>query len=247
MRRIVRKKLSDEAARYLEEQTQLIKAAPRNKRRSLARKIWKQAKRTAAFKEITRKLHRMATGLGRCMYCEDSSGASIDHFRPIDDDPRQAFRWKNYLYSCSSCNSNEKRSQFPTDPNTREPLLVKPTKDNPQDHLVLDPFTGDFAVCNGSAKGEPTIRIFGLNRRTDLAKGRRNAFAALQVLLGRYAELRRQGHDAKAAIVAETIREYPFSSVFAYLVNIAMSPAASQLIPQCVTAIRSCPEIRSWV
>jgi hypothetical protein len=62
---------------------------------ALARKLWKQAKKTAPFIEIRRKLREMATGLRRCMYCEDSSAVTIDHFWPIAVSPRRAFRWKN--------------------------------------------------------------------------------------------------------------------------------------------------------
>ena len=66
-----------------------------------AAKLWRAQrsgrKRAAAFEDVRRTLQKMATGRQRCMYCEDSRGAGIDHFRPRATYPERAFAWDNYL------------------------------------------------------------------------------------------------------------------------------------------------------
>ncbi|NOY25886.1 MAG: HNH endonuclease, partial [Oligoflexia bacterium] len=105
----------------------------------------------------------MASGRARCMYCEDSLGTDIDHFRPKADFPQRAFAWPNYLLACSHCNSNLKRNAFPIDGNG-DPLLLDPSADNPAEHLLFSPSTGEFVSVG--AKGQESIRVFGLNDDT---------------------------------------------------------------------------------
>ncbi|MBW8876770.1 MAG: hypothetical protein JF614_17545 [Acidobacteria bacterium] len=109
----------------------------------------------------------MASGLERCMYCEDSEGTAIEHFWPKSVYPERAFDWLNYLIACSRCNSNFKRDQFPLDA-AGAPLLVNPSEEEPLDHLSFSPSTGRFEPR--SPKGDPSIDVFGLNRTT-LTKG----------------------------------------------------------------------------
>jgi len=147
------------------------------------------------FDEVKRKLRRMAPGRERCMYCEDSEGTDIDHFRPKSRYPSHAFRWPNYLYACSRCNSNEKRYDFPLDA-AGNPLLIDPTAEDPSPHFQLVPETGQLVPL--SPKGESTAQVFGLNRREVLTEGRRYAWTTLLELLRAYTsstETTGAGHD----------------------------------------------------
>ncbi len=247
MRRIVRRKLDKKTQTYLDMKTAEILGKPEGARATLAKQLWRSAKGTAAFGVIKRKLRRMATGRERCMYCEDSSGASIDHFWPLARYPLRAFRWKNYLYACAWCNSHEKRDQFPISWVSRKPLLIDPTIDDPMDHLVLDRHTGRFEARDGSSKGRPTIHVFGLNRRPDLPEGRRDAFKTLELLLGYYAELAARGNVVEASVIKAHVQKRPFSSVFAHLLETASSPASTVIHPACLAALRAYPEIRGWL
>ncbi|QMU74236.1 hypothetical protein GXP74_34325 [Streptacidiphilus sp. P02-A3a] len=92
----------------------------------------------------------MAPGLSRCMYCGDSEGTDIDHFRPIASDPLGTFRWTNHLLACSHCNSNMKRDRYPRD-SSGACLLVDPCVDDPHEHLELTFATGGYTPL--TAKG----------------------------------------------------------------------------------------------
>ncbi len=92
-----------------------------------------------------------------------------------------AYDWDNLLPSCILCNqlnrtpTNEligKGNRFPTvgqhatapgeDLEAEQPLLLNPLKDDPAEHLVLDPTTG---ILGGKTeKGKTTIAVLGLNR-----------------------------------------------------------------------------------
>jgi len=246
MRRIVRRKLDPGTQWYLDDKSAEVMAAPRRERAARARALWKAAQKTAALKAVKRTLRRMASGLGRCMYCEDSAGATIDHFRPLARYPHLAFRWKNHFHACSFCNSNQKRDQFPVDA-ARRPLLIKPTLEDPLVHLELEPDTGNFKERDGSPKGAATIRVFGLNARPDLPRGRKNALLVLQGLLRDYAQLRRDGSVGRATEYERVIRNFPFSSVLVHLMELASGPGAAVLEPDCITAIATHPEIRGWL
>jgi uncharacterized protein (TIGR02646 family) len=204
--------------------------------------LWKR-KANRAFDEIRRVLRRMATGLDRCMYCEDSEGNAIDHFWPLAKYPERAFRWRNYLWACTHCNSNQKRDRFPLD-DAGQPLLIDPTDDEPLLHLAFSPSTGEYGAL--SPKGRVSIEVFGL-RRSNLVRGRARAWIRIQGLVLLYAARRRAGHHAKADDIRTSFSEYPFASVFAAFQKIAGSAEAIEWIDDdCVNALEEYPEILSW-
>lgn len=57
------------------------------------------------FREIRRTLAKMCCGAIRCMYCEDSRADEVEHHRPKNLYPSEAFVWENYLYACGTCNA----------------------------------------------------------------------------------------------------------------------------------------------
>ena len=69
MRPIKRLPLSADTEKFLRERTARVSRA-RNKP-AAAKRLWKQ-KGNKAFAEIRKQLKNMASGLERCMYCEDS-------------------------------------------------------------------------------------------------------------------------------------------------------------------------------
>ncbi|MCP4565311.1 MAG: hypothetical protein GY837_32750, partial [Bosea sp.] len=79
MKRIMRRPLSSRARRFLRARTETVTASGDPK--AEARRLWR-LKKNRAFEEIRQQLRAMATGLDRCMYCEDNEGTDIDHFWP---------------------------------------------------------------------------------------------------------------------------------------------------------------------
>jgi uncharacterized protein (TIGR02646 family) len=241
MKRIQRLPLSQRAIEVLLRRAQMVAGAADP--RAEARRLWKrQSNKT--FQEIRDVLKRMATGIERCMYCEDSQGTAIEHFWPKSVYPERAFDWFNYLIACSGCNSNVKRDQFPLN-EAGEPFLVNPTEEDPLDHLSLITATGDYHPL--SLKGDSSIGVFGLNRTT-LSDGRRDAWVSMQSLLVDYAYARERSDDEWADSIERAVRRHPFAGVLATLLRISQSPDTDFLVsPECLQAIQAHPKILGWI
>lgn len=186
----------------------------------------------------------MATGIERCMYCEDSHGTDIEHFRPKSEYPTFAFTWENYLLACSECNSNHKRTEFPLDDEGR-PLLIDPCVDEPREHLAFSPSTGKFVELD--LKGKHSTVVFGLNRYS-LERARRRTWVEVQELLACYAAHVQAGRSRRAEEVKATICDLPHQSVLVEIVELAArNDAARYLEAECRDAIANHPEIRQWL
>jgi len=241
MRQLQRKSLSPQAEDFLAKRTARVKSSPKPKQE--VERLWRQ-RNVKAFREIRKTLAEMASGRQRCMYCEDSLGTDIEHFWPKSEFPARAFTWANYLWACSHCNSNEKRTSFPRDSRGR-PLLIDPTAEEPLDHLLLSPTTGKFVPL--TRKGRESEEVFGLNRGV-LEQGRLDAWVALQDLLPAYAKFVRTGNSVEAEKRRRAVGRHPFSSVLVSLLRIAAGRNPSRVIhPDCLAALREHPEIRSWI
>lgn len=146
---------------------------------------------------------------GKCAFCESHiravSYGAVEHFRPKagfkqhEDDSLGrpgyywlAYSWDNLYFACQICNERFKGNLFPlANPDRRarchrhrvsreRPLLVDPGKEDPADFLDFD---AEYArPVDGSAKGETTIRVLGLNREA-LAHKRRESLRSLEILL----------------------------------------------------------------
>ena len=129
---------------------------------------WKVARQTRAVGSVLQVLRQMMGPRERCMYCVDSHGCDIEHFRPKAIFPRRAFQWRNLLLCCSDC-GRLKGSQFPT-ANGR-PMLIDPSAEDPWQYLEFDPDTGDLAARfdvqanEWSPKGVKTVEVLQLDRR----------------------------------------------------------------------------------
>lgn len=127
---------------------------------------------------------------GKCAYCESPIGTlsdgDVDNFRPKagarglepnDYSPQHywwlAYEWENLLLSCQVCGRKNKRDLFPVEGvraaigtrgaelRTERALLIDPTIDDPEDHLV---FQNDGLVNPLTKQGATTIEILRLNR-----------------------------------------------------------------------------------
>jgi len=238
MRRLVRPSLTKKTLKFLEDRRQRVANA--SDPVAEAFRLWRR-QGAQPFAEIRRTLGEMAFGRKRCMYCEDSEGTDIDHFRPKAKYAHSAFDWNNFFLACSHCNSNQKRDQFPFDESGR-PLLIDPSAEEPGDHLQLVPETGAFVGI--TTKGEVSISVFGLARQT-LEQGRRDAWIVLSELLEVYGESVDVDRE-RASKIAAAVQRYPFSSVLLHLISTLDLPNGAALFPNLHRVLSAHPEIRSW-
>jgi hypothetical protein len=83
-------------------QEKIDKSGAYTERVTTALAAWKS--KPSEFKAVRNLLRAMCSGSGRCMYCEDSLGDEIEHYRPKALYPELTFAWRNFLLSCGTCN-----------------------------------------------------------------------------------------------------------------------------------------------
>lgn len=181
MRRVIRPALPKAAQTYLNK-----RQASTNAKRELGQldieKEWKVARQTKALNSVLATLRQMVWPRERCMYCVDSHGADIEHFRPKARYSQSAFVWSNLLLCCTEC-GRFKGNQFPM--SGRRSLLINPSIEDPWLHLDFDPVTGnltarfDLQMNNWSLKGSKTVELLRLDRREAMAVGYANTFKRL--------------------------------------------------------------------
>lgn len=185
MRRVHRVALPHSARSYLDRRQARV-----NRRQDLGtldiESEWKSARQTKAIGSVLACLRRMMGVHERCMYCVDSHGSDIEHFRPKAKFPKLGFRWSNLLLCCTEC-GRFKGSTFPMA--GRRPLLIDPTVEDPWQHIDFDPDTGNLsarfnvAVNDWSAKGAATVDILQLDRREAVAASYQRTFRRLSEAL----------------------------------------------------------------
>ncbi|MFN4001710.1 HNH endonuclease [Microcella sp.] len=206
-------------------------------RANASKRTWTN-KSSARFREIRAALERAAGTNLRCMYCDDNEGTAIDHFDPRIRSPELTFEWNNYLLACSGCNSNAKRSQFPIDENG-DSLLVNPMREEPSDHLTLNPANGQ--IVTHTEKGLETIRVFNLNRER-LRAGRTDAWAGLEALVAAYGRQMDAGLTEDGVETLKRIKSHAFAEVLEEMRRYAAAPNA--LLSDSLRAtLRRHPEI----
>ena len=113
---------------------------------------------------------------GNCWYCErrclreaDDGGRAptIDHFRPLKRFPELAYRWSNWIISCSRCNLDNKEAKWPgsgyVDPSAAD------AKDRAERFFDYDAATGEIIPIPGlpskaRESAQRTIDDLGLNK-----------------------------------------------------------------------------------
>lgn len=149
-------------------------------------KEWKSARQTKTLKSVLATLQEIMGARERCMYCVDSHGSDIEHFRPKTPYPQHAFQWPNLLLCCTEC-GRFKGSQFPM--HRGRPLLIDPCAEDPWRHLDFDPDTGnltarfDVRANDWSAKGSKTVEVFMLDQREAVAAGYQAGFRRLSAIV----------------------------------------------------------------
>ena len=171
MRRLHRPSLGRKTWVWLSLRTRQVLAAEDPKAR--ASKLWSKYSRHRYRERVREALRIMSSGVGRCMYCEDSAAQEVEHFWPKARYPERAFCWENLLLVCGQCNRS-KLAQFPLDA-LGKPLLIDPTAEDPTLHLETSPRQGRLMARNGSPRGQTTIDVLKLNR-WELERGRTNAW-----------------------------------------------------------------------
>lgn len=197
---------------------------------------WKKLGR-GRRQELLSKLRSMAPGIERCMYCEDSGGTDIEHFRPKSSYPGWAFQWENYLLACSHCNSNRKRNRFPL-LDDGQPALIDPTAVDPSVHLIFSPTTGRYEARDGDVIAARSIDVFGLNRQV-CTQGRQDMWHNLLDLIAAYEEM-----PGRRARILERISRFPFQGVRLYLRRTWESIGRDVLLPpETIDALTKHPEL----
>jgi hypothetical protein len=183
---------------------------------------WSSRRNNKPIQTVREMLLSMCTGLGRCMYCEDSRAHDIEHAWPKALYPGLVFAWANFLYACSGCNrskgakfkvwlpdgrivdvARKSRTAVPTQLAVDDPLLIgaplliDPRSEDPLDFLRLDLETGVFDEIHRTGRrfdrANITIDLLGLNEREYLVEARRHGYQAADSLLADYVRLKRDG------------------------------------------------------
>ncbi len=220
---------------------EIAKEATEKARKDKARILW--AARRSVRPMLLAALMEMAPGHARCMYCGDSQGTDIDHFDPKSRNPLRTFDWLNHLLACSYCNSNQKRSLFPTD-GDGVPLLVDPTSVDPLDHLRLVLPLGEYRAR--TPQGQACIDVFGLNSRPVLVKGRVDAYATARHSLELWRIAMDKGQLDKAREIVQVSWNRPLVDVLVAMFHQSEHPAAGALFAgeDDVLALLRDPELR---
>ncbi|WP_432059658.1 HNH endonuclease [Streptomyces sp. S1] len=242
MIRLGRTALPSDTVERLGEYTRDIEAQTNEKdRKDRARKLWENRRgvRPALLDALT----EMAPGHARCMYCGDGQGTDIDHFDPKSRTPLRTFDWFNHLLACSYCNSNQKRSLFPTD-GDGTPLLVDPTLRDPLDHLRLVLPLGQYKAR--TPQGQACIDVFGLNSRPVLVKGRVDAYATARHSLELWRIATDKGQHNKASEIVRVSWNRPLVDVLVAMFHQSRHSAADALFmgEEEVLALLRDPELR---
>ena len=156
----------------------------------------------------------MCVGVEVCNYCENNEATDIEHIYPKSFSPERAFRWENYLLSCSTCNSKHKLDRFAIfDPNLFDPffeiprgsgkpanddgVMINPRVENPLEFFWLDIENRTFILnpqlsldSRGTKRAEYTLKLLGLNDRETLRTARKSAASYYIDRLERYVKVK---------------------------------------------------------
>lgn len=153
-------------------------------RPAAVRASWKGA--DTVRRRLKEQLERTAFRPAFCMYCQESRGTDIDHYRPVVLAPHLAFVWTNHLLACAYCNQQAKRDDFPMTA-SGEALLLDPTVDDSGLHLAMS-HAGHLIPLTD--RGEATVRVLRLNNRPEITVARERALRHIERQLRRARDLR---------------------------------------------------------
>ncbi len=233
---------------------------------------WTSRRGNKPIRVVREMLLAMCSGLGRCMYCEDSRAHDVEHVRPKALYPDLVFAWANFLYACSDCNgpkgakfkvhmrdgrifdvSRKRKAPPPVqltvdDPLVLgEPLLLDPRCEDPLDFLRLDLDMGVFEEVPSAGlaleRATFTIDLLGLNEREHLVEARQDTFQTAESVLGHYVSLKHEGAEP-AAIAAkrQAIVRQPHRTVWEEMKRQRHAPGRAKLR----ALFEAAPEALHW-
>ncbi len=162
-------------------------------------KIWKTFSKSPEYKKVQEHLQKMFNS--KCAYCEDNEPTQIEHFWPKSPfkannkkgSPTKMFVWENLFLSCHICNGFScKGSKMEWDANGH-PKLLDPCVEDPFQFFSIivdvndtnlgwiDPLL-ELQIAD-LEKASYTIRLFKLNLRAALRKGRKKTIVEFYTLL----------------------------------------------------------------
>jgi hypothetical protein len=234
----------DALASYQSALDRAVRAERRKKSPEVGDRVdeaWEGRRSNAALQAVEEALRAMASGLERCMYCEDGQGCDVEHRYPRVPYPEKAFAWLNLLWICAICN-RQKNSAF-------DEAMLDPTSDDPFDHLVLSISTGRYTAREESSRGSATLRVLRrLASDQTLARGRHNALMKLRTFLREYDAHHAAGRVGQADEIRRFVVEEPFSAAFAAVLRASTEPGANDVLGEELVAVLSRhPGMRRWL
>lgn len=203
-------------------------------------RVWKARRQSTTLQAIEIALKAMASGIARCMYCDEGHGHQIEHFRPKAHYDKETFTWENLLWVCGECNT-QKNTDFDEE-------ILNPTSDDPLDdsleHLQLTFGEGRFKPRNQSRRGDITLNRLKQLCEQDFINGRKNAFTLIRVLL--------EGFPCAGPNTRTDIRyllvNMPLGSVFAAVLRASREDDAVEVLgPELISVLTQNPEIYDWL
>jgi uncharacterized protein (TIGR02646 family) len=186
-------------------QAQVNLCGPHQAKVAAAKKLFasKNRKNDTTFKVVRQVLSEMCFGAQRCCYCEDSAADEVEHIKPKNLYPGEAFVWENYLYACGTCNGpkNDKFAVFDpvtgvltsitrlsaglaSNPPVGTAVLIDPRREDPLHFFELDmKDTFQFVPAFGLSPQERdravyTENVLRLNERDLLVQARKTAYGS---------------------------------------------------------------------
>ncbi|MEO8153402.1 MAG: HNH endonuclease [Rhizobacter sp.] len=222
----------------------------------------------ALFATLKGKLAIMCSGNRRCTYCEDSLADEIEHMRPKDLYPDQAYVWENYVLACGPCNGPKNNrfavldaaaelidvSRKPKDdvvpPVSGVHALVNPRIEDPLELLWLDFRTWryvpkiDDEASAAWKRAAYTIRVLRLNDRDELVRGRRAASTNFVSRLHRWIEMRTRWSDEEQQGFVADFRAERYRGVWERLKRGSQAPV--EVVREVEALLTEAPEARGW-
>ena len=195
-----RPELAAKTVEKLEAKTQVILNANAGEpRKKVARKLFKQTRRTDWFEPVVSALRSISGVGGLCMYCSANEPSQVEHYRPLAVFPEKAMTYENYLWCCDICNRSYKGQRFPPDTEPGAEIL-NPIDDNVWHYFFLDETFGrilqrvDPDTTEALPRAVSTCSVVGIDRET------------LQIRRQhRYASLRREVERTLADVTTGTV------------------------------------------
>jgi uncharacterized protein (TIGR02646 family) len=216
--------LTEKAKTTLAELQQLVnEEISHEAKKDRAGQFWKNRTKNKTFKEIKDKLAACnkvvveGESIFYCHYYENDRIQDIEHIYPKSAFPERAYRWENYIYICTCCNSKLKNDKYyifnpknsangtnelegkkgaaPTD----DLALINPRAEDPTELLRLSLITGHFVAHPLLDEGNTTDRrkqikaanTINLLKLNSLSNNRLNAYNRYEKLLRRYVAIKK--------------------------------------------------------